>query len=98
MKTMQNESHETGATFFAPHLTLRNVLAGMEFYKAAFGAAELRRFSNADGSVHVAEMSINGALFHIHEQMPGSAEMSPENLKGTSSAIGLFLAHPPATA
>ena len=36
-------------TFFAPHLTLRNVLAGMEFYKAAFGAIELRRWSNPDG-------------------------------------------------
>ena len=94
---IKNESHETGPTFFAPHLTLRSVLAEIEFCKAAFGAAELRRWSNPDGTVHVAEMSINGALFHLHEEMPGSGEMSPETLKGTTSAIGLFVPDPVAT-
>jgi len=92
---MKNESH--GPTFFAPHLTLRNVLAGMKFYEVAFGAVELRRWSNVDGSVHVAEMSIGGALFHLHEEMPGSGELSPETLKGTTSAIGLFVPDPAAT-
>ena len=94
---MKNEADQSGLTFFAPHLTVRNVLAELNFCKAAFGAVELRRFSNPDGSVHVAEMSIGGALFHIHEEMPGSAEMSPETLKGTSSAIGLFVPDPAAT-
>ena len=94
---MKNEADQSGPTFFAPHLTVRNVLAELNFCKAAFGALELRRFSNPDGSVHVAEMSIGGALFHIHEEMPGSAEMSPETLKGTSSAIGLFVPDPAAT-
>jgi len=94
---MKNEADQSALTFFAPHLTVRNVLAELNFCKAAFGALELRRFSNPDGSVHVAEMSIGGALFHIHEEMPGSAEMSPETLKGTSSAIGLFVPDPAAT-
>ena len=94
---MKNEADRSNLTFFAPHLTVRDVLAELDFCKAAFGALELRRFSNPDGSVHVAEMSIGGALFHIHEQMPGSAEMSPETLKGTSSAIGLFVPDPAAT-
>ena len=94
---MKNEADQSGLTFFAPHLTVRNVLAELNFCKAAFGALELRRFSNPDGSVHVAEMSIGGALFHIHEEMPGSAEMSPETSKGTSSAIGLFVPDPAAT-
>ena len=94
---MKNEAEQSGIAFFAPHLTVRNVLAELNFCKAAFGALELRRFSNPDGSVHVAEMSIGGALFHIHEEMPGSAEMSPETLKGTSSAIGLFVPNPAAT-
>jgi PhnB protein len=91
---MQNESPETSPTFFAPHLTVRNVLAELEFCKAAFGAVELRRFSNPDGTVHVGELSINGALFHLHEEMPNSEELSPETLKGTTSAIGLFVPDP----
>jgi PhnB protein len=84
------------ATFFAPHLTLRNVLAGIEFYKAAFDAVELRRWTNPDGSVHVAEMAIGGALFHLHEEVPSSGEFSPETLRGTTSLIGLFVSDPDA--
>jgi PhnB protein len=79
-------------TFFAPHLSLKNVLAGMEFYKKAFGAIELRRWSNDDGSVHVAEMAIDGAMFHMHEESPRSGELSPETVKATTSAIGIFVA------
>lgn len=94
---MKKESTETGATFFAPHLTVRNVLAELEFCKAAFGAVELRRWSNPDGSVHVGELSINGALFHLHEEMPNSRELSPDTLRGTTSAIGLFVPDPAAT-
>jgi PhnB protein len=88
---MKNDTLETKTTFFAPHLTVRNVLAEAEFCKAAFGATELRRFANPDGTLHVAEMAIEGALFHIHQEMPGSDERSPETLKATTSCIGLFV-------
>lgn len=94
---MSSTPKESSPTFFAPHLTVRNVLAELEFCKSAFGAIELHRFSNTDGSVHVAEMSINGALFHLHEEMPGDREKSPDTLNGTSSAIGLFVPDPVAT-
>jgi PhnB protein len=57
-------------TLFAPQLLSKNVLSGIEFYKKAFGAVELRRRTNPDGSVHVAEMSIEGAIFQIHEKYP----------------------------
>jgi len=83
-----------GPTFFAPHLSLRNVLQGIDYYARAFGAVELRRWTNADGSVHVAEMAIAGALFHLHEETPGKGELSPESLKGTSVLIGLFVPDP----
>lgn len=68
----------------------------MEYCKAAFGAVELRRFSNSDGSVHVGEMAIDRALFHLHEEMPGSAERSPETLKGVTSLVSLFVKDPTA--
>lgn len=89
-----SKSDGAGLTFFAPHLAVRNVLTELEFCKAAFGAAELRRFTNPDGTVHVAELSIDGALFHLHEEMSGDREKSPETLKGTTSAIGLFVPDP----
>jgi PhnB protein len=92
---MENK-FEAGRTFFAPHLSLRNVLAGMEFYKKAFGAIELRRWSNDDGSVHVGEMEIDGALFHMHEESPNSNQLSPETVKATTLVIGTFTANPDA--
>jgi PhnB protein len=90
------EINETQKTFFAPHLAMKNVLAGVEFYKKAFGAVELRRFSNPDGSVHVAEMEIEGALFHMHEETPKSNQLSPETLKATTNVIGTFSVDPDA--
>lgn len=94
---MSNEIERASPTFFAPHLTVRNVLAELEFCRAGLGAVELRRWSNADGTVHVAEMSINGALFHLHEEMPGGREKCPETVQATTSAIGLFVPDPAAT-
>jgi PhnB protein len=87
---------KAASTFFAPQLTLRNVLAGMAFYQKAFGAIELRRWSNPDGSVHVAEMAIEGAMFHLHEEVPASGSACPGTLKGTTVTIGLFAADPAA--
>src|SRR5882762_11279849 len=81
-------------TYFAPQLTLKVVLPAMDFYKKAFGAVELRRWSNPDGSVHVAEMTIDGVMFHLHEESPQTLRWSPETLKGTTSLIGVFASDP----
>ena len=90
---MTNNNH---SCYFAPHITLRNVAAGMDYYSKAFGAVVLRRWCNDDGSVHVAEMQIQGSLFHLHEEMAGACERSPETLGGVSSLIGLFVPDPDA--
>ena len=79
------------STFFAPMIYLKVVAPAIEFYKKAFDAVVLRQWNNDDGSVHVAEMSIDGALFHLHEEVTRNNELSPESLKGTCLAIGLFV-------
>jgi PhnB protein len=89
-----SQATENHHTFFAPHLAIKNVLAAMEFYQKAFGAVELRRWSNPDNSVHVAEMAINGALFHIHEEVNGKNQLSPETVKAVTSLIGIFVPDP----
>jgi PhnB protein len=83
-------------TFFAPMLALKaeDGVAALEFYKNAFGAIELRRFTNEDGSVHVGELSINGALFHFHEESAQAAYLSPGKIGGNSTIIGLFVPDP----
>jgi PhnB protein len=81
-------------TYFAPQLTIKVVLPAIDFYKHAFGAKELRRWSNPDGSVHVAEMEISGAMFHIHEESPKSKQLSPESVGVATSLIGIFVSEP----
>lgn len=78
-------------TFFAPQLFIKAGVTSIEFYQKAFGAIELRRFLNDDGSYHVAELSIDGALFHLHEEKPQAGELSPGNIHGTTTLIGLFV-------
>ena len=59
---------EINKTIFAPQLYIRKGVINISFYEKAFGAIEIMRFTNNDGSIHVAELSINGALFHVHEE------------------------------
>ena len=82
------------STFFAPMIYLKILAPAIEFYKKAFDAVELRRWTNDDGSVHVAEMSIHGALFHMHEESTRNVELSPQTVKATTIAIGLFVDDP----
>ena len=77
--------------FFAPQLYIRNGARDVDFYIKAFGAVELRRFSNDDGTIHVSELSINGALFHLHEVTKRPDQFSPEKSNGTTVLIGLFV-------
>ena len=75
-------------TTFAPHPYVKNVAAAIDFYRAAFGAVELDRKSNPDGSVHVVEMAIGGALFHLHEERVDAGQVSPETAGATTSQMG----------
>lgn len=77
--------------FFAPQLFINNAVKDISFYKKAFGAVEHFRLNNDDGSVHVAEFSISGALFHLHEITGNSYFFSPEKYKGSTTLIGLFV-------
>ena len=77
--------------FFAPELFINNGVKDISFYEKAFGATEQLRFSNDDGSIHVVELSIDGAIFHIHEITGKQYFFSPGKNNGTTICIGLFV-------
>jgi PhnB protein len=83
-------------TYFAPELSLTAVAPAVEFYKKAFGVEELLIVKNEDGSVHVAELSLQGAIFHLHQEMPGTVERGPEAFGGTTVIVGVFVDDPDA--
>ena len=78
-------------TFFAPELFINNGIKDISFYENAFGASEQLRFSNDDGSIHVVELSIDGAIFHVHEITAKEYYLSPDKNNGTTICIGLFV-------
>jgi PhnB protein len=83
---------------FAPMLLHRDGIAAIDFYKKAFGAEELRRWSNDDGSIHVAELSLDGAIFHIREVNPSRGHFSALEIQGVTTLIGLLVTDPHALA
>lgn len=76
---------------FAPQLYIKSGITDVSFYEKAFGAVELRRFSNDDGSIHVCELSIEGTLFHLHEENLRLRTYEPGRHNSTTVTIGLFV-------
>jgi len=81
---------ESSKTYFAPQLLINNGVKDISFYSKAFGAEEHLCFRNDDGSVHVAELAIEGVVFHLHETTKPYF-FSPEKYQGTTVIIGLFV-------
>jgi PhnB protein len=84
------------STQFAPELIFEVVAPAVEFYKKAFGAEEELIIKNEDGSIHVAELSLQGAVFHLHQEMPGRVDRGPKGLGGTTVVLGIFVDDPDA--
>jgi PhnB protein len=78
-------------TTFVPMLAIKKGTMEIGFYEKAFGAIEHRRWSNDDGSIHVAELSIDGALFHFHEEKPEAGIFNPAKYNGVTAKIGLMV-------
>jgi len=81
-------TNTAGTTRFAPELHIPNGSTEIDFYKN-FGATENFCFRNDDGSIHVAELELNGAIFHVHETMREALE--PISAGGVTAVIGLFV-------
>jgi PhnB protein len=77
-------------TFFAPELHIPNGTTDISFY-SRFGATEHFCFRNDDQSIHVAELAIHGAIFHLHETMRWFDALEPVQAKGVTTVIGLFV-------
>jgi PhnB protein len=81
----------TTQTAFAPQLIIADGAAAIQFYKKAFGAEEKGRWDNDDGTVHVAELSFLGAIFHIREESAKQSNLSPFTAGGNTVIVGVFV-------
>jgi PhnB protein len=93
-----NDNARAGAdptTSIAPMLSVRNGKRAIEFYKAAFGAAELFRVENEAGEV-VAQLSVGKAEFWLADESPPHLNFSPETLGGGTVRIVMIVEDPQA--
>jgi PhnB protein len=67
----------------------------VEFFKAAFAAAEVYRIEDPDGNV-VARLSVDGAEFWLSDESPEHGSVSPEFGSGATVRMILTVADPDA--
>ena len=81
----------TRTTAFVPQLIISHGTMDLDFYKKAFDATETKHITNDDGSIHVSEMFIDGAMFHFHEESWNGATFSPARHNGVTTITGLMV-------
>ena len=79
----------------APMLSVRNGAKAVEFYKAAFGAAELFRIGDENGAV-VAHFALGKSEFWVADESPEQKNFSPETLGGATTRMVLVVDDPDA--
>lgn len=82
-----------GYRTITPHLSLKDAVKGIEFYKDAFGAIEIERHTSEDGQVLHAVIKIGDSLLMIANEFPDQncGISSPQSLKGTTTLLHLYL-------
>jgi PhnB protein len=74
-----------------PYLVVRDAAAAIDFYKAAFNAAEVMRFADPGGKVHHAEIRIGDSRVMLTDEWPDMGARSPESYGGSPISLHLYV-------
>jgi PhnB protein len=72
-----------------PYLCVHDAAAAIDFYIRAFGATEIRRYTDTDGTIGHAEIAIGDAHIMLSDEWPEGGVLSPKARGGTSVALVL---------
>ena len=70
-------------TTFVPQLIIGHGITDISFYIKAFGAKELQRW--------IAELEIDGTMFHLDQEIERNNNISPQSANGTTVIVGLMV-------
>jgi len=79
-------------TTLTPHITCRDAMSAIEFYKKAFGATEVVVLKMPDGRLMHATLNLNGAMLLLAEEFPEYCSVSPLALGGSPVTLHLEVA------
>jgi PhnB protein len=74
-----------------PYLSVKGGTDAIEFYKKAFGATEIMRLPNPDGTLGHAEIKIGDALVMLADEYPDYGNLSPKTLGGSSVRLHMYV-------
>jgi PhnB protein len=74
-----------------PYLIVTGAADAIEFYKKAFGAAEIMRLAQPDGKIGHAELQIGGAKIMLADEVVDMGFWSPRSLGGSGTGIVLYV-------
>lgn len=80
-------SHEDLYSTVTAYFTVHDAAGAIDFYAAAFGAEELTRIPNEDGSLGHAEIRIGSTVLMLSDEAPDYDAISARTLKGSNVAF-----------
>src|SRR4051812_25932066 len=72
-----------------PRLVIAGATRAIEFYKEAFGAEEIDRYTDSSGRIVHAQLSIGGAVFTVSEEQRQWKNDAPPSLGGSPVILTL---------
>jgi len=75
-----------------PYLIIKGAADAIEFYKKAFGAAELLRMPQPDGKIGHAEIKIGDSPIMLSDEFPEMKFFGPQTLGGSSVSLLIYVA------
>lgn len=74
-----------------PYLVFNGAAKAIEFYKQAFGAAEVFRMEGPDGRVGHAEIKIGNSHVMLADEHPEMGARSPQSIGGSPISLMLYV-------
>ncbi len=95
METARDIAARAAQISVQPELSVRWGREAVEFYKAAFDAAELHRVGGTDDhEAVVAQLAVGNASFWVSDESPPNKHFSPESLGGSTVRLLLIAEDP----
>jgi PhnB protein len=74
-----------------PYLVIKGAAEAIEFYKKAFGAAEVVRMPGPGDRIMHAEVKIGNSMLMLSDENPEKGFLSPKSRGGASSSVMLYV-------
>ncbi len=80
-----------GYSTVTPYLIVTGAAKAIDFYREVFGATEIMRFPQPDGTIGHAEIRIGNSIVMLADEAPQMGYRSPQSLGGSGTGLMLYV-------